>query len=469
MKLHTKILLGLVLGAVAGVAVNIATGGAVAEASRLLQAGVSADSLAAAVPRSAVWAERANRYVMGPVGQIFLRMLFMVVVPLVFASLTLGVAGLGDVRKVGKIGSKTLFYFLATTAVAATVGLVLVNVLRPGDGLTEAVRTGLMDTYRTEASARMQEARTTSFGIQTFVQIVPRNPVKAAADLDMLGLIFFSLVFGAALTLIPKEKAQPVLGFLEGLGAAVTKIIGMAMQLAPYGVFGLIFVTTSRFGFALLKPLGVFVVTVLLGLALHLFGTLAVLIRTLAGVSPLRFFGKVRDVMITAFSTSSSNATLPTSLAAAEHELRLPGTVAGFVVPLGATMNMNGTSLFEGVVVLFLAQVMGIHLSLGTQVIVVVLAVLTAVGAAGVPGGSIPLLVIVLETVGIPGETIAIVIGVDRILDMCRTVVNVTGDLTAACVVARWEGVWDPKLVTSGNSPASEQAAQRRAGSPQAP
>jgi DAACS family dicarboxylate/amino acid:cation (Na+ or H+) symporter len=454
-KLHTKILLGLALGAAAGVSVNFAAGGEVAHAARLLQENAPADSLAA-LPPAALWAERANHYVMGPAGQIFLRMLFMVVIPLVFASLTLGVAGLGDVRHVGKVGSKTLLYFLATTAVAATIGLILVNVIRPGEGLSQAVRESLMQTFRTEASVRMEEARTTSFGIQTFVQIVPRNPVKAAADLDMLGLIFFSLVFGAALTLIPKEKAQPVVGFLEGLGAAVTKIIDMAMRLAPYGVFGLIFVTTSRFGFALLKPLGVFVLTVLLGLALHLFGTLAVLVRMLAGLNPLRFFGKVRDVMITAFSTSSSNATLPTSLAAAERELRIPSTVAGFVVPLGATMNMNGTSLFEGVVVLFLAQVLGIHLSLPTQVMVIVLAVLTAVGAAGVPGGSIPLLVIVLETVGIPGETIAIVIGVDRILDMCRTVVNVTGDLTAACVIARWERVWDPSSIT--DTPAEPRA-----------
>lgn len=449
MKLHTKILLGLVLGAAAGVLVNVAADGEVARAAQLIQAGVPTDSLRAAVPRAALWAERANQYVMGPVGQIFLRMLFMVVVPLVFASLTLGVAGLGDVRKVGQVGAKTLAYFVMTTAAAATLGLVLVNLFQPGEGLSQAVRASLMDTFRTEATERMAEARDTRFGIETFVRIVPRNPVQAAAELDMLGLIFFSLVFGAALTLIPSDKSAPVIRFLEGLGEAVAKIIDMAMKLAPYGVFGLIFVTTSRFGFALLKPLGLFVVTVLLGLALHLFGTLSLLIQGLAGLNPVRFFGRVRDVMITAFSTSSSNATLPTTLTVAERELQLPPTVAGFVVPLGATMNMNGTALFEGVVVLFLAQVLGVNLSLATQVVVVLLAVLTAIGAAGVPGGSIPLLVIVLETVGLPGEAIAIVIGVDRILDMCRTVVNVTGDLTAACVVARWEGVWNPKAVTS--------------------
>lgn len=450
MKLHTKILLGLALGATAGVTANFVTHQQVAVASQLLQAGVSADSLAAAVPAGAVWVERANRYAMGPVGQVFLRMLFMVVIPLVFTSLTLGVAGLGDVRKVGVVGSKTLFYFLASTALAAIVGLVLVNAVRPGEGLSEAVRTSLMETYRTEASARVSEAAATQFGIQTFVNMVPRNPIKAAADLDMLGLIFFSLVFGAALTLLPKQKSEPVVRLLEGVGEAVIKIIGMAMRLAPYGVFGLIFVVTSRFGFALLKPLGLFVLTVLAGLVFHTAVNFSVILRILVGVNPLVFFSRVRSAMITAFSTSSSNATLPTTLAVAEQELKISPTVAGFVVPLGATLNMNGTALFEGVVVLFLAQVIGLHLSLGTQVIVIVLAVLTAVGAAGVPGGSIPLLVIVLQTVGIPGEYIALVIGVDRLLDMCRTTVNVTGDLTAACVVARWEEGWTPDALRAG-------------------
>jgi DAACS family dicarboxylate/amino acid:cation (Na+ or H+) symporter len=457
-KLHTKILLGLVVGAAAGVAASLATHGDVARAAQLIQADVSSDSLRAAVSGAAILVERANQYVMNPVGQIFLRMLFMTVIPLVFASLALGVAGLGDVRKVGRVGSKTIFYFLATTALAATVGLILVNIIRPGEGLSEAVRTGLMDTYRTEASQRMEQARAARFGIQTFIDIVPRNPIKAAADLDMLGIIFFSLVFGAALTLLPKEKSEPVVRFLDGVGEAVVKIIGMAMKIAPYGVFGLIFVVTSRFGFALLKPLGLFVITVLAGLLLHTLVNLSVIIRVFAGLNPLVFFNRARSALITAFSTSSSNATLPTALAVAEQELKVSPTVAGFVLPLGSTMCMNGTALFEGVVVLFLAQVIGLHFSIATQVVVIILAVLTAVGAAGVPGGSIPLLVIVLQTVGIPGEYIAIVIGVDRLLDMCRTTVNVAGDLAATCVIARWEGGWDPKSVTAGNGAESAAA-----------
>ncbi|HWO87761.1 MAG TPA: dicarboxylate/amino acid:cation symporter [Gemmatimonadales bacterium] len=450
MKLHTKILLGLVLGAAAGVIANVATLGQVAEASRLMTGGASADSIRALTSSGALTIERANQWVMNPVGQVFLRMLFMTVIPLVFASLTLGVAGLGDIRRVGKLGSKTVFYFLASTALAATVGLVMVNVIEPGTGLTAEVRDNLMETYRTEASERMAQAEAADFGVDTFVAIVPRNPVQAAADLDMLGIIFFSLVFGSALTLIPKEKSEPVIRFLDGVGEAVVKIIGMAMKIAPYGVFGLIFVVTSRFGFALLKPLGLFVLTVLGGLLFHTVVNLSLIHRFLSGLNPWTFFNRAKSAIITAFSTSSSSATLPTALKVAEDELGISPKVAGFVLPLGSTMCMNGTALFEGVVVLFLAQVVGMDLSIGTQIVVIVLAVLTAVGAAGVPGGSIPLLVLVLETVNIPGEYIAIVIGVDRLLDMCRTTVNVAGDLTATCIVARWEGGWNAGAVGQG-------------------
>jgi DAACS family dicarboxylate/amino acid:cation (Na+ or H+) symporter len=443
-KLHTRILLGLVLGAAAGVAANLATGGQIAEANQLIASGVSGDSLAALVPRSAIVFERANEYVMGPLGQIFLRLLFMVVVPLVFATLTLGVANIGDLKKLGSVGSRTLVYFFGTTVIAAIVGLAFVNGIRPGAGLPDAVRADLMQTFSTEASGMMAQAQQSRFGISTFVAIVPRNPVRAAADLDMLGIIFFSLIFGVALTLLPKEKSEPVMKLLDGIAHAVVKIIDMAMRLAPWGVFGLIFVTTSRFGIVLLKPLGLFVITVVGGLLFHSLVSLSLLVRFAAGLSPWTFFTRAKAAIITAFSTSSSAATLPTALKVAEDELKVSPTVAGFVLPLGATMNMNGTALFEGVTVLFLAQVFGAGLPLGVQLIVIVLAVLTAIGAAGVPGGSIPLLVLVLQTVGVPGEYIALVIGVDRLLDMCRTTVNVTGDLTAACVVARWEGSWKP-------------------------
>jgi DAACS family dicarboxylate/amino acid:cation (Na+ or H+) symporter len=235
-----------------------------------------------------------------------------------------------------------------------------------------------------------------------------------------------------------------MLRVLEALAEAVTKIIELAMRFAPYGVFALIFVVTSTFGWGLLRQLALYVAVVLVGLAIHAGVTLSILVRGLAGLNPIRFWSKIREVVITAFSTSSSNATLPTTLLVAERTLRIPPRIGGFVLPLGATMNMNGTALFEGVTVLFVAQVFGVDLPLAKQAIVIVLSVLTAVGAAGVPGGSIPLLMVMATSVGVPGEGIALILGVDRILDMSRTVLNVAGDLTAACVVARSEGEWDP-------------------------
>jgi DAACS family dicarboxylate/amino acid:cation (Na+ or H+) symporter len=414
MALHTKILLALLLGATAGVASNIYAG----------------DS-----PQLAWITDNVAQ----PIGQIFLRLLFMVVVPLVFASVTMGVASLGDLRRIGRVGTKTLLIFLATTAVAVVVGLVLVNVIRPGESLDPAIRTALMAEYSSEAGQTVVLSEQNRFGINTLVNIVPRNPVAAAANGDMLGLIFFSLIFGIALTLIAKESAAPVLRLLEGVNQAVMVIIGFAMRLAPLGVAGLIFSVTSKFGFDILKSLGLYVVTVLLALSLHQFGVIAMIARFVAGISPGTFFARSRALMITAFSTSSSNATLPTTIRTAEENFGVPPQIAGFVLPLGATMNMNGTAMFEGVTVLFLAQVFGVDLDLLTQLIVILMCVVTAIGVAGVPSGSIPLLVMVLGMVGVPGEGIALILGVDRILDMARTVPNVTADLLTSLLVAKSE------------------------------
>lgn len=413
MKLHNKILLGLVLGATFGVA------------SYYLFPGAD-------------WLIWLNDNVFNPVGQIFLRMLLMVVIPLVFASITLGVVGLGDIRHVGRVGAKTIGYFLLSTLLAAALGLVLVNVVQPGGGMDPAVRQQLFDTYRSQAEG-LQSGAAQGFGVQTFVNIVPRNPVDAAARMDMLAVIFFALMVGAALTTMPAERSRTFISFLEGLNDIVIRIIDFAMALAPYGVFGLIFYTTSRFGWDLLQQLGVYVIVVIVGLALHGLGTLSLLVKVLGGMNPLVFWTKARASIVTAFSTSSSSATIPTNLSVAEREMGVPPKVAGFVIPLGATMNMNGTGLYEGVTVLFLAQVFGVELSLLQQLVVVFLSVLMAIGAAGVPGGSLPLMMVVLGTVGVPPESIAIILGVDRILDMSRTVLNVTGDLSAAVFVARTE------------------------------
>jgi DAACS family dicarboxylate/amino acid:cation (Na+ or H+) symporter len=412
-KLHNKILLGLVLGAGAGIASKLAFG----EAPELL------------------W---IVENVATPVGQVFLRMLFMIVVPLIFGSVTLGVASLGDLSRIGRIGGKAMGFFFLTTAAAAAIGLTLVNVIGPGRSLAPEVRTQLLAEYAGEASARVGAGG--KFGVETFVNIVPRNPVDSAARGDMLGLIFFSLTFGVALTQLSKERAQPIMAVLEGLVDVVTRIIGYAMKIAPYGVAGLIFGVTVRFGAEVLQSLALYVGTVLLGLSIQLFGVTGMIARFFVGIPYGHFFGKCRALMVTAFSTSSSNATLPENIRTAEEQFAVPREIASFVLPLGATMNMNGTALFEGMTVLFLAQVFGVELSLTSQVIVIVMSVITAVGAAGVPGGSIPLLVLILETVGVPGEGIALILGVDRILDMSRTVPNVMGDQLTALVVARSEG-----------------------------
>jgi len=413
-NLQTRILLGLAGGAAAGIGARVATDGA-------------------------PWVTWVGDNVAQPVGQIFLRLLLMTVVPLVFTSIVTGVYGLGDLRHVGRVGGRALLFFLISTVTAAALGLALTGWLRPGDGIASELRDALLETYRSQAEG-LQAGGPAGFGVHTFVQIVPRNPFKAAVDMDMLAVLFTALAFGAALASLPGEVARPVIAVIDGVQRVLMVIINAAMQIAPYGVFGLVFVVTSRFGWDLLKPLGGYMLVVLLGLGLHGAVTISLLVRWLGGVRPLEFWRKSRRSLATAFSTSSSSATLPTNIAVAQEEFGLPAHIAGFVLPLGATMNMNGTALFEGVTVLFLAQVFGVELTLGQQIVVLLLAVLTAIGAAGVPGGSLPLMMMVLATVGVPPEGIAIVIGVDRLLDMSRTTINVTGDLAAAIFAARGEG-----------------------------
>ncbi len=417
MSRHSKIFIGLIFGAVAGVACNF-------------------------LFPNAPWLVIVQNYISDPLGKIFLNLLIMMVIPLVFASLSLGVAQIGDLKKLGRIGLKTISYFILVTTLAVTIGLVLVNVIRPGDYLPAETKTQLLTSYRGQATEIKEATEKTEFGIQTLVNIVPRNPFSAVAkpNPDMLALIFVSLIVGIALTLIDKKKAEPLIRLLEGINDVTVIVINIAMKLAPFGVAALIFSVTSRFGFHLLVALSMYIITVLVGLAIHQFGVFSILIKIFARYNPMKFFRKVETVMLTAFSTSSSSATLPTTMSVSQENLGIPSQITGFVLPLGATMNMNGTALFEGVTVLFLAQVFGINLSLGTQIVVIIMSVLTAIGSAGVPSGSIPLLVIVLAMVNIPPEGIAIILGADRLLDMCRTVLNVTGDITCAAYIARSEG-----------------------------
>lgn len=409
------ILAGLILGAGAGVFANLEWGKTAALAYII-------------------------RYGTEPTGQMWLRALIMVVIPLIFSRLTLGVAGLGDMRKLGRVGLKTLLFFFMVTTLAAVLGLSVVNLVRPGAGLTSEARQRLLATYHQETIPSKETLPRGQFGVQTLVNVVPRNPLGAAAQGDMLGVIFFSLAFGVALAMLPAERTRMLVEVLRGLGDVMIVIIDLVMKLAPYGVFALLFTVAARFGLDLLARLGWYILTVIAGLTIFEFGVYPVLIKLFTGWAPWNFFRGAWTAILTAFSTSSSNATLPTTLEVCEDSLGLPREVSGFVVPLGATMCMNGTALFEGVTVLFIAQVFDIHLSLASQIVVMVTAIVMSMGAAGVPSGAIQVLILVLEAVGVPGEGIAMVVGVDRVLDMCRTAVNVTGDMVAATFVARSEG-----------------------------
>jgi DAACS family dicarboxylate/amino acid:cation (Na+ or H+) symporter len=421
MALHTRILLGLLIGAVAGIAASVALG--------------SAD------PRLVWTVENITE----PVGQLFLRLLLMVVIPLVFSALVVGVAGVGDVRELGRIGLKTFGYTLVLSAISVVIGLSVVNLIRPGERLDPATAAGLEARYGVDAADRVA-AQAASADVPVLTQIVetliPINPITAVATPtpNLLHLMFFALVLGIAATLVPRTVAAPFVAVLQGLFEISTKIIDGIMKIAPYAVAALVFSATAGFGLDLLGALAWFIVTVLLGLSIHMFGVYSLSVYFLSALAPLDFFNRVKTAMLTAFSTSSSNATLPTALRVSEENLGVPREVNSFVLTVGATANQNGTALYEGVTIIFLAQLAGVDLSLAEQIGVAYLAILGGIGTAGVPGGSIPFIVVVLASLGLNPALIAIILGVDRILDMCRTTLNVTGDITAATYIARSEG-----------------------------
>lgn len=422
MPLHTRIVIGLLVGVIAGLAANAFTGGN--------------------DPRVA-W---IVKNITEPVGQLFLRLLLMTVIPLVFSSLIVGVAGLGDIRKLGRVGLKTLAYTVVISAISVIIGLVAVNVVRPGKRVDAATAAALEQKYATDANKRVQDAQKATANdspLMTVVKtLIPSNPIAAMASdpPNMLHLMFFAVMIGIALTMVSPDVAAPLMGALEGLFHVSTKIIDIIMKTAPFAVACLLFNNTALFGLDLLQALGWYVVTVLGGLAVHMFIVYSVSVSVLSRISPLEFFRRTKTVMLTAFSTSSSNATLPTALRVSEANLGVPREINSFVLTVGATANQNGTALYEGVTVLFLAQLSGIDLPLSSQIMVVYLAILGGIGTAGVPSGSIPFLIVVLTQIGINPSLIAIILGVDRILDMCRTTLNVVGDLTAATYVARSEG-----------------------------
>jgi DAACS family dicarboxylate/amino acid:cation (Na+ or H+) symporter len=349
------------------------------------------------------------------------------------------------------------------SAISVVIGLTLANTIKPGTRIDPATSAALQQRYAGDATKTVEDAKKASSAapkpLQAVVEtIVPKNPFYAIAgkeDPNMLHLMFFGLIIGIAITLLPVTVTSPVLRVLEGLYEITAKIIEMIMKFAPYAVACLLFNTTARFGLDLLQALAWFMVTVLLGLSIHMFGVYSLSVYFLSRLSPLEFFRRIKTVILTAFSTSSSNATLPTALRVSERNLGVPQEINSFVLTVGATANQNGTALYEGVTVLFLAQLAGVELSLAQQLVVVYLAILGGIGTAGVPSGSIPFLISILVTIGVNPALIAIIIGVDRILDMCRTTLNVTGYITAATFVARSEGYellrsHEPAIVQAG-------------------
>jgi dicarboxylate/amino acid:cation (Na+ or H+) symporter, DAACS family len=438
MPMHTRILIGLGVGLVAGIAANLALGGN--------------------HPR-VTW---VIGNITEPIGTLFLRLLLMIVIPLVFSSLVVGVAGVGDIRKLGRIGVKSFGYTLVLSAISVVIGLTLANTIKPGKRIDPAISVQLQERYGSQATSTVDAAKragavTDSPLMQVVKTMVPSNPVTALAPEtpNMLHLMFFALMIGIAMTLIPAPVAAPLMAFLQAVYEVTAKLIAMIMRVAPYAVACLIFSNIARFGVDLLQALFWFMITVLAGLALHMFGVYSLSVYFLSRISPIQFFRRIETVILTAFSTSSSNATLPTAIRVSEENLGVPSSINRFVLTVGATANQNGTALYEGVTVLFLAQLAGVDLSIGQQLMVVYLAILGGVGTAGVPAGSIPFIVGVLATINVNPLLIAIILGVDRILDMCRTTLNVAGDLTIATYVARSEGykLLEPQATKTDETP----------------
>ncbi len=385
-----------------------------------------------------------------PFGTIFVNLLKLIAIPLILASLVAGVTSLSDLSKLSRIGGKTIFIYIATTVVALVIGLICVNLIQPGRFVPVEMRAQLEATYAEDAAGRQQAATEAAERgpLQPIVDIVPDNVFGAFTDnRAMLQVVFLAVAIGIGLLLIPADKAKPMLDFFDSMNSLIIKLVDLIMLSAPVGVFALMASTITsiagdnpQYILALLSGLGMYCLTVLLGLAIQTGVTYPVLLKIFTPKALRRFFPAIAPAQLVAFSTSSSGATLPVTLEVAEENLGIHKETASFVLPLGATVNMDGTGLYQAVAAVFIAQVIGMDLGLGAQLTIILTAVLASIGTAAVPSAGIVMLVIILESVGIPAAGIALILGVDRILDMCRTVTNVTGDLTVACIVAESEG-----------------------------
>ncbi|MGJ4730224.1 dicarboxylate/amino acid:cation symporter [Luteimonas sp. SDU101] len=423
MPLHWKIAIGFVVGLVLGMFVHY---------------GIGAD---------VGWVQALTRYVTTPFSQLFLSLIFMLIVPLLFSALVVGVSEMGDIGSLGRIGWRTLAWTVALSGIAVLLGLVMVNLFRPGAGVDPALAQQLLTEGAERAQAIVRDSAEQPKGMEMLLSIVPQNVIGAASNnANILALMFFALMFGVGLVLTRTPQTAVLKRGIEGLFEISMTLIGLVIRLAPYAVFCFMFNLAVLFGWDLLIKLGQFVLVVVGALAIHMLVTYSLALRLVAGWSPLAFFRGVQEAMLMAFSTASSNATLPTALKVADENLKLPKKVSRFVLTIGATANQNGTALFEGVTVIFLAQFFNVDLTLGQQFMVMLVCILGGIGTAGVPSGSLPVVALICAMVGVPPEGIGLVLGVNHFLDMCRTTVNVAGDLGIAALVARGESDAEPDI-----------------------
>jgi DAACS family dicarboxylate/amino acid:cation (Na+ or H+) symporter len=373
------------------------------------------------------------------VGQIFLRLLFMLVLPLLFSALAVGVAEMGDLKSLGRVGYKTLLFTIMVSAIAVGIGLGMVNWFRPGDGVDPLLAQQLLAQGAEGASAIVGNAPKSIEAGQFFLDMIPSNVVTAAAENQILPVMVFALIFGIGMVMAKSRATDQLQETLQGVFEVMMKLINLVIKLAPIAIACLMFNLAAVFGWDLLVRLGAYALVAIGAMAIHMFVVYPLLVWIFGGMNPLKFAIGVKEPFVVAFSTASSNATLPIAIKAAEENLKLPKRISRFVLTVGATANQNGTALFEGVTVLFLAQFFGVELSMGQQLIVMLVCILGGIGTAGVPAGSLPVIALILVMVGVPAEGIGLILGVDRFLDMCRTTLNVTGDLVAATVVSRGE------------------------------
>jgi DAACS family dicarboxylate/amino acid:cation (Na+ or H+) symporter len=393
-----------------------------------------------ATQRDAAWVETFTTYVTQPIGQIFLRLIFMLVIPLLFSALVVGISEMGEIKALKRVGLRTLAYTVIVSAIAVAVSLAAVNLLQPGAGVDRAAANEMLQQSAGRAGEIVKAGAEQPSGIDAFVSIIPNNLVEVmGSNSAILSVMFFALFFGIGLLITDTPNARALKRGFEGLFEVTMRLILLVIKLAPFAVACFMFNLAALFGWDLLIRLSAYVGVVLLALGVQLLIVYPILLWTLGGKSPVVFFRDVQEAMVMAFSTASSNATLPTALRVAEQNLRLPRRVSRFVLTVGATANQNGTAMFEGVTVIFLAQFFGVDLTLWQQITVMLVCILGGIGTAGVPAGSLPVVALILAMVGIRPEAIAIVLGVDRFLDMCRTTLNVTGDLVAAQVISAGE------------------------------